>query len=136
MPPLDPLDPAAAAWPAIPMTPRALLEPGVNWWLGQAIGPPDSIVFTAFEVEDDDTLANPLVMTAADLALQPIDLVYIIGADIGDGCRCTHRRLGARIACRVAVRALNNLDENSLIRIRFGEPRTSPARSPWPRCCR
>lgn len=123
VPRLDPFDSASAAWPAIPMTPRALLEPGVNQWLGQVLGAPESIVFTAFEVQDDETLVNPLVMTAADLELQPIDLVYIIGADIdtGLGARTGASELESRVAWR--YRAVNNLDETARIRIQFGKPK-------------
>lgn len=123
VPRLDSADPTAAAWPAIPMTPRALLEPGVNQWLGRVLGAPDAIAFTVFEVADDETLANPQVLTAADLGLQPIDLVYIIGADIdtGLGARTGASELESRVAWR--YRVANGLDETASVRIRFSEPK-------------
>ncbi len=121
-PRLDATDPSATAWPAIPMTPRAVLEPGVNRWLGDVIGSPDAIVFTAFEVRDEEVLVNPQLMSVEDLALQPIDLVYIIGADIntGAGARSGASELESRVAWR--YRADNGLDETSRIRIQFGAP--------------
>jgi hypothetical protein len=123
VPSLDSADPAAAAWPAIPMTPRAVLEPGVNQWLGQVLNAPDAIVFTVFEVADDEMLANPQVLTAANLGLQPIDLVYVIGADIdtGLGARTGASELESRVAWH--YRVANGLDETASVRIRFSEPK-------------
>ncbi|HXI21642.1 MAG TPA: hypothetical protein VNH46_11175, partial [Gemmatimonadales bacterium] len=125
-PQLDPLDPAAAAWPTVPMTPRAMFEPGVNRWLGQVLGPPDRIVFTVFEVQPGDVLVNPSVLTAEALRLQPIDLVYILGADIstGAGARSGASELESRVAWR--YRSDHGLNESASIRIQFGAPKNRP----------
>ncbi len=120
---LDPLDPAAAGWLGIPMTPRASLEPGVNRWLAGVLGQPDQMVCTASEVQDDGSTVSPVVLTAADLALQPIDLVYLVGADAstGAGTRSGASELESRIAWR--YRAGRGLDEQARVQIQFGAPK-------------
>jgi hypothetical protein len=124
---LDSLDPSAAAWPTAAMTPRALLEPGVNRWLGQTLGAPDAIEFRVFEVGEDGTAVSPAVMTVEDLGLQPIDLVYILGADASTGAdgRTGASELESRVAWR--YRTDNALDETARVQIQFAEPRNPPA---------
>ncbi|MEO8335836.1 MAG: hypothetical protein ABI664_12740 [bacterium] len=119
---LDPLDAAAAAWPAS-MTPRADTEPGVNQWLGTVLGAPANIVMTVFEVAADGSSVNPTVLSLAGLALQPIDLVYIIGTDAntGDAGRTGASELETRVAWK--YRADNGLDETTRIQIQFAAPK-------------
>jgi hypothetical protein len=60
-------------WPGSD-TPRSLAAPGLNQWLGGLIGLPDSIQFSVrYESE------NPVAISLAELDLQPLDLIFLIG---------------------------------------------------------
>jgi len=63
-----------APWPG-ELTPRAIAAPGLNKWLGELIGLPDSVQFTV--TYDLDEI--PTVVSLAELKLQPIDLIHLIG---------------------------------------------------------
>ena len=61
------------SWPG-PETPQSLAAPGLNQWLGDLIGLPGSIQFSVrYESE------NPVAVSLADLKLQPVDLIFLIG---------------------------------------------------------
>jgi hypothetical protein len=60
-------------------SPRAKMEPGINKWLKKVIGDPGELVC---DVTHDGNTPEPVSM--ADLNLQPIDLVYIVGNDLND----------------------------------------------------
>lgn len=62
-----------------PRTPRSLAAPGLNKWLGDLIGQPDTLEFS-IEYDRDST---PRVVSLAELALQPIDLILLIGNQAG-----------------------------------------------------
>jgi hypothetical protein len=63
----------------VPATPRSLAAPGLNKWLGDRIGTEGSLQFSVrYSL---DTTITPVSL--ADLALQPIDLVYLIGDEAG-----------------------------------------------------
>jgi hypothetical protein len=63
----------------VPATPRSLAAPGLNRWLGDRIGAQDSLLFSVhYDLDDTD-----MAVSIADLALQPIDLVYLIGDEAG-----------------------------------------------------
>ncbi|HTF02987.1 MAG TPA: hypothetical protein VK826_03145, partial [Bacteroidia bacterium] len=127
-PRLDALDPASAAWPSVSMTPRAVMEPGINYWLGQVLGMPDTIVFTVFEESENGTLLNPEVMTAEALDVQPIDLIFLSGKELSTGTdgRTGVSELEMRIAW--AYRSLRGLDETARVRIQFGTPKNEPGK--------
>src|SRR6185503_13729927 len=60
-------------------TPRSLAAPGVNKWLGDLIGGPDSLQFSVrYEGDEDNT-----PVSLAQLNLQPIDLINLIGNQAG-----------------------------------------------------
>src|SRR5438105_11051097 len=108
------------------MTPRAQLEPGLNKWLADVLGQPDKIVMTVLEVQANAgvvTPVNPAVLSAGDLALQPIDLVYIVGADAstGAGGRSGASELESRVAWK--YREDNDLDQTVPVQIQFGAPK-------------
>jgi hypothetical protein len=64
-------------WPG-PGTPRSLAAPGLNKWIGDLIGLPDSIQFSVrYESE------NPVAISSAQLNLQPIDLIFLVGNQAG-----------------------------------------------------
>ncbi|MCA9498225.1 MAG: hypothetical protein KC588_03425 [Nitrospira sp.] len=62
-----------------PATPRSLAVPGLNKWLGERIGPPQSVQFTVTYDRDGDT--RPVALS--DLGLQPIDLIYLVSDEAG-----------------------------------------------------
>ena len=71
------LDPSVVAnpWPAIPLTVRANIEPPLNNWIGTLLGNP-----TKFACKVSLTVSGVTTDTSvrlSDLALQPIDLVYV-----------------------------------------------------------
>ena len=68
----------ASPWD-VPSTPRETAAPGVNKWLGDRIGALDSLQFNVAYDLDGSTLPVPL----SALQLQPIDLVYLIGDEVG-----------------------------------------------------
>ncbi|MGI9069300.1 MAG: hypothetical protein ACR2HX_23230 [Pyrinomonadaceae bacterium] len=84
------LDPAVAtsnSWFPILMTPRAKAEPGMNRWLGSILGPaPEKISCTVSRVETDTdgetTLHDSHFMTLADLGIQPVDFVWLVGISL------------------------------------------------------
>jgi len=69
-----------AGWTSAPMTPMACLEPTLNAWLATLLGPDDSI--GAWLVDQLDSSADPVQVVAAELWLQPIDLVTLFAAGI------------------------------------------------------
>ena len=60
-------------------TPRSLAAPGLNKWLGDLIGGPDSLEFSVRYEGDAEPTAVPLTL----LSLQPIDLINLIGNQAG-----------------------------------------------------
>ncbi|MGH9969405.1 MAG: hypothetical protein ACREBG_16615 [Pyrinomonadaceae bacterium] len=56
-------------------TPKSLAAPGLNKWLGDLIGLPDTLEFSV-EYEPDKTVT---AVSLVNLDLQPIDLVFLIG---------------------------------------------------------
>jgi hypothetical protein len=60
-------------------TPRSTATPGLNKWLGDLIGPPESIQFSVSYGLDDTILA----LSVADLTLQPVDLIHLVRDEAG-----------------------------------------------------
>ena len=88
-------------WPGDP-TPRARIEPGLNAFLGDIIGPPEAIRFI-LEFSSGD--GSPDVdRSLADLGIQPLDLIFQTGDAVhvateeASGTRDDTTSLEARIA--------------------------------------
>jgi hypothetical protein len=64
----------ASPWSGEP-TPKSLSAPGLNKWLGDLIGKPDSLQFS-ISYDLDGTVT---VVSLTELELQPIDLIYLVG---------------------------------------------------------
>ena len=119
----DDLDPALQSnnpWFPIAMTPRANAEPGMNKWLGSVIGPaPGKISCTVSRVETDDagkkTLHDSQFITLADLDLQPIDFVWLVGISLEDTQGATE--LETRIA--VKYRRDQGIGDDPVTQINF-----------------
>lgn len=88
----------ASSWPG-PPTPRARAEPGLNRWLGGILGAPGGIRFI---VEFTNPHSTDVGTTIADLGIQPIDLLFLIGDEVnvaeGNGSRDDTTALESRIA--------------------------------------
>jgi len=104
----------ASPWPG-PASPRSDAAPGLNKWLADRIGSPDSIRCNV--TYDLDGVTRPV--SVADLHLQPIDLVYQVGDQVGamDGTRQINdaTELEARFdqAYRLARRAADSSFDTS-----------------------
>ncbi|MFZ3165988.1 MAG: hypothetical protein WA130_00120 [Candidatus Methanoperedens sp.] len=61
-------------WRSVDMSQRAMTEPGLNEWLGEIIGSPDTYQCTVTGKKS----GAPGIVTIEDLNLQPIDLVYLV----------------------------------------------------------
>jgi len=68
----------ASPWGS-PESPRSLAVPGLNQWLAERIGPPQSLRFTV--TYDRDGVTRPVALS--DLGLQPIDLIYLVNDEAG-----------------------------------------------------
>lgn len=62
-----------------PQTPKSQAVPGLNKWLSDRVGPPDSVRFRVTYDLDDVAL----VMSVDDLQVQPIDLIYLVADETG-----------------------------------------------------
>ena len=115
---LDAALPANYPWPARP-TPRAKAETGMNQWLGRVLGAaPEQIVCEVHWVETADEGAEPHDshrVTLADLGIQPVDFVWLVGISPQDTGGATE--LETRIAFR--YRDANGIGDDKIVRIEF-----------------
>jgi hypothetical protein len=118
------LDPALASsnpWPAIAMTPRAIAEPGMNHWLGAIFGPaPENIRCEVSWVETTaggkETLHDSHLVTLADLGIQPIDFVALVGISLEGTQGATE--LETRVAFQ--YRRAHGISDDKILGIAFG----------------
>ncbi|MCA1577967.1 MAG: hypothetical protein LC794_11480 [Acidobacteria bacterium] len=76
IPPVDALaGTLPQGWRGLPETPRAVAEPSLNNWLGTLIGPPENLRMRI--VDRDGVLIRQV--SAADLGMQPVDLLSLSG---------------------------------------------------------
>ena len=120
---LDPGLPASNPWTGIPMTPRANAESGMNHWLGSLLGTaPEQIrcdVHWVEKAEDGEDVAKDRhPVTLADLRLQPLDFVWMVGISPEDTRGATE--LETRIACR--YRRVHGIGDDKTTRIIFDPP--------------
>jgi hypothetical protein len=116
---LDAALPANNAWPAIPLTPRAEAEAGVNKWLAPLLGAaPEKIVCDVHWVETAEEGAEKhdrRRVTLADLFVQPLDFVWLVGISPEETGGATE--LETRIAFH--YRDANNIGDDKIVRIEF-----------------
>ncbi len=110
------LDPARVAnpWPAIALTPCARMEPPLNAWIGDLLGDPTRIACKA-EARDAGAVVTTSV-SAADLALQPIDLLRI-----GHGMRADGGPSELETRVREAALTAAGLSDAAEVTITFAE---------------
>lgn len=90
----NPSDTSSGAWgTGFPATARSMTEPGLNRWLGDCLGSAAQICCVAAQRQEDDTTVQPEKLTLADLNLQPIDFVYMAGAQAPSGNSELEQRL-------------------------------------------
>jgi predicted nucleic acid-binding Zn-ribbon protein len=115
---LDAAPPANYPWPATP-TPRARAETGMNKWLGPLLGAaPEKIVCEVHWVETADDGAekhDQRRVTLAELAVQPVDFVWLVSISPEDTGGATE--LETRIAYE--YRHTNNVGDDKIVRIEF-----------------
>jgi len=97
-------------------SPRAKMEAGLNIWLKDVIGDPATLVCLVSHMVGDTEEQEEVTM--ADLGLEPIDLVYIMGKDLEAG---KNNAEASELESRIAFyyRRANNLDDDATIRIQF-----------------
>lgn len=126
---LDPSLPSSNPWPSSPMTPRAYAETGMNYWLSQILGKePDKIHCSVYWIEkkpDEVEPPNPPeqdrhTVTLADLGIQPIDFVWMVGISPEETHGATE--LETRIAFN--YRRAHNIADDKTVRIEFNHRET------------
>jgi hypothetical protein len=112
------------------MTPRALLEPGVNQWLGGILGDPRLIVCRVAHLDTSGAEAGNAPVSVAALGLQPIDLVYLTGTEQNTGAAADgaeNKTAASELEARIAwhYRGLQGIDDATPVRIEFLKPQGS-----------
>ncbi|BDU21726.1 hypothetical protein [Dyella sp. GSA-30] len=79
---LDPTVNPATSPSSVPMTPRATAEAPLNAWLATNMPPPASVVVSVSYSTPALSAPKTVVLTQADLGLQPIDLLYVANLDL------------------------------------------------------
>ena len=102
------------------MTPRAIAEPGMNQWLGSILGStPDKIHCEVGWLEKDEKVTvpphDPHSVTLADLGIQPIDFVWMVGISPEDTHGATELETRIAFHCRRA----HGISDDKIMRIRF-----------------
>lgn len=79
---LDPSVNPATSPSGVPMTPRASAEAPLNAWLAANMPAPASVAVSVIYTTPALPVPKTMVLTQADLGLQPIDLLYIANLDM------------------------------------------------------
>lgn len=118
-------------WYPMQMTPRAIMEAGLNKWLGKVLGKPSEIFYRVYHLNGDGNEIDSLEMNVEDLrteaAVQPIDLVYIAGNELNTGAPVENKESltgMSELECRIAYhyRCAKMLDDEKVVRIEFMKP--------------
>lgn len=121
---LDPNNPASNPWSSVTMTPRAKIEPGLNKWLGSIIGDPDDIVCRVSHLDENDAELGNETVQIDSLSIQPIDLVYLIGSELGGGATEIENRIAYN------YRLNNGIEDTVKIKIEFSKPEGIAGKKP------
>lgn len=79
-------------WSSVPMTERAIMEPGLNLWLGGMFGNISSLSCIVSE-KSGETEINPMTIGINKLNLQPIDIIYLTAETIQERLAREYRKL-------------------------------------------
>ncbi|PRY53285.1 hypothetical protein B0I27_104295 [Arcticibacter pallidicorallinus] len=74
------------SWTAKP-SPRSLMEPGMNRWLGEIIGDPSQIISGVSVVDSEGNETQSTIVSLSELNIQPIDIIYLLGTDQQSGIK-------------------------------------------------
>lgn len=124
---LDADDPASNPWSPIAMSPRARVEPGLNAWLGKVLGRPDTLFCRVAQLDANGNASGSEEVAVDKLAIQPIDLVYLIGNELNTGAAQAdkeNKTSASELETRIAwfYRTLKGLDDAIAVRIEFLQP--------------
>lgn len=90
-------------------SPRSSIEPGLNHWLGNAIGNPTKILCTVSNKDSEGNLSQETMVSLSELQLQPIDLVFTAGDDILSGAKDLENRITKFYLEKVSVPLENKI---------------------------
>jgi hypothetical protein len=111
-------------WPAVPMTPRAVMEAGVNKWLHKVMGAPENLVCTVSHTDAENNEQSTEV-SIDQLQVQPIDLLYMAGQELNTGIKppdqAENNTGASELESRIVFyyRKLKGVDEQTPVRISF-----------------
>ena len=113
----DPALPINHPWSSSTITPRAIAETGINYWLGQVLGTtPETVFCDVYWVEPTTNIPNDRhSVSLADLAIQPIDFIWMVGISPEDTNGATE--LETRIA--YSYRRTHTISDDKTVRIEF-----------------
>ena len=100
-------------WAGIPLTPRAKAEPGLNKWLAGLLGDPADIGVRVIRGPAGG-LETPVFISIQQLAIQPIDLLYLIPVSL--------KAELTELDERIAVAVMPSLDPGDRFRIEYTVP--------------
>jgi hypothetical protein len=110
--------PASTKWPASATSPRARAEPNLDAWLAQLLGDPARVRCRATYVDPKSGASlrapAPVVVKLSDLALAPVDLLYMPESDV----RAQQSELEQRVRYH-ALRRLVTTAQEANVRITF-----------------
>lgn len=123
---LKPVDAGYNPWPAIAMTPRAIMEPGLNKWLKKILGEPGELICLVSH-KDAGGVEEFEEITMDKLNLQPIDLIYITGNKLNTGVGQTgkeNKTAASELERRISFyyRQMKLLDDETQVSIEFLKP--------------
>jgi hypothetical protein len=124
---LDADDPASNPWSPIAMSPRARVEPGLNAWLGKMLGQPDTLYCRVAQLDENGNASGSEEVTLDKLAMQPVDLIYLIGDELNTGAAqpgLENKTSASELESHIAwyYRTLKGLDDTVAVRIEFLQP--------------
>ncbi len=124
---LDANDPANNPWHPVPMSIRASIELGLNAWLGKVLEPANTLFCKVARLDQDGNALDTEEVSIDKLAIQPIDLVYLIGDQLNTGTPQAdkeNKTAASELEMRIAwyYRTLKGLDDNSTVHIEFLQP--------------
>jgi len=123
---LKPGDAGYNPWPSAAMTPRAVMEPGINKWLKKIIGDATNLACVVSHKNSGGNVTSNEI-TLDQLGHQPIDLVYISGNELNTGANQPgkeNRTAASELESRIAFqyRKMNSLEDETPVTIEFLKP--------------
>ncbi len=99
------LNPNTSPVPGIAVTPRSHAEPALNDWLASVLPSPADVVCTVTVTDPISALETTVSVSQQDLALQPLDLIYILSQETQPAMAEIDDRVMRHIMTTLAPRA-------------------------------